>query len=71
MCGSEGEIVGFIHVPSLWREVGTGAEGDSLVPCSLGMRLGGSWEYPLPPNLFMCKKKTKAEYTLRQEPGVV
>ena len=24
VCGSEGEIGGFIHVPSLWSEVGTG-----------------------------------------------
>ena len=27
MCGSEGEIVGFIHVPSLRSEVGTGVRG--------------------------------------------
>ena len=24
VCGSEGEIVGVIHVPSFWSEVGTG-----------------------------------------------
>ena len=57
MCGSEREIVGIIHVHSLWSEVGTGVEGSSLIPCGLDTRLGGSGEYPL---LIMCKKKTKA-----------
>ena len=69
MCGSEGEIVGIIDVPSLWSELETGVEGDSLVPRPLGTRLGGSGEYPL---LFMCKVKTQANYTiLSQERSVV
>ena len=28
VCGSEGEIVGVIHVPSLWSEVGSLVEGE-------------------------------------------
>ena len=60
--------MGIIHVHSLWSEVGTRAEGGSRVLRSLGTRLGGSGEYPL---LFMCKKKTKAKFTLRQEPGMI
>ena len=32
MCGSEREIVGVIHVPSLWSEVGSLGEDVSGVP---------------------------------------